>query len=249
MSQVLNFIQSNNLDLVAWFNADLINLQISPTLFRWNSLGTVSGWTLTQTNPNLFPDVSGEGITFNSGSLLSTSGTSVLPSTKYTVLAVSKDNGEATQSLLTFNKTNLNNFVSYGRVGLSILQTLQPALYSSSIQASTDLVSEVNGYAISHDIKRGDTRFFASPSFTAEELRSFERYYKVADGRLVVGGGQLTNLYHLLILDGLIDAVTLEQIYNLLLLTTPVLNDAIYWDSISTEIWDNLSDSLWNTIL
>lgn len=251
MSTVLDYINTNNLSLLTWLNADSENLVVTPTSFTWKNKKLDTLYDFIQIVPANFPVISPAGITFTSDTFLRSRSNLAVTSKSYTFIHISKNVTGDTASLLSYSTSgSLTSEVTYSLTSLIVNQKYSPSLLTTSTTLGTAIVdSDVMRLGVVHDVKHGRSSL-VRPDGVEGNIINIDTSHIAPSSKLQLGGqGTLVNLYHFLIFDQELSASTIQSLMDLLLYSTPALNDFIYWDLITTDSWGLLNEAAWNNII
>lgn len=251
MSIVMDYINTNNLPLLTWLNADPVNISTSPTSFTWSNTKSDSNFDFVQTSGVAFPVVGALGLSFSTGQFLRSREPVTALSTSYTVLHLSTNTNDNTASLISYLKEGTTvSEISYVINGQDLEQNYLPSLLNTGTSiGEVDLSTDVLRIGVSHDVKRGRSNF-VSPAVSSSNIINIDTSHKNPTGRLQIGGDTvIDNLYHVLVFTKKLSQTHIQQLLDLLLYSTPLLNDFIYWDLIVNDTWDLLNEATWNNLI
>lgn len=249
MSSVLDYINTNSLPAKTWLDATPGNINISGTTFTWQNKLSNPNYNFTQSVISRHPSQSQQGITFTGNQAINCNDITLLDTSSYTLIALSKNTLTLEQTLISFRQL-LNSGIDLLKYSLALnkLNQLYQRIYLQTELDFTDsLIEEVNILAINHDVKlaRSEIRIDNNPY---EFRKNIINSYNIEISNSIIGNDDLVNLYHFLLFSPKIDKIHIDNLITLLINSTPELNPNPFWDDITTELWNELNESIWNNI-
>jgi hypothetical protein len=251
MSAVLDYINTHNLPLITWLNADAANINTSNNTFTWVNKKPDTDYDFIQSNPAAYPVATTSGVSFGVGQSLKSRLPVSYTDKSYTVLHISTNTATTTASLVSYLRADLDSpEIDYTVTGTAVRQVYTPSLLKTSIEVgSLDSNSNTVRLGMSHNVKQGKSSLIL-PGVLGSSIINIDTSHKGPSGLIQIGGDtSIENLYHLLIFNRKLTSSHIHQLLDLLLYSTPALSGFVYWDLITNEVWELMNEATWDNLL